>query len=346
MITKIRGIKQTTVKGRRYYYHRATKKRIEARPNTPAFILEIAELDKEAGTTPRRAIVRRRPHGSGTWGALVEAYRASAKYTLLGERTKSDYDKVLAYLATLNDFALVQFDPEACEKIRDKALQDKKRRFANYVVHMLSLVLGWGKTRREFGHFENGAVGLKKFAAPGDANRPWSEDECRIVLAEAKGTLRAAVALGMFASMRGGDVVCVRWSDYNGTAIQWQQNKTADPVWKPARRMLRAILDAAPRIGETIVAGADGRPWADGTLRANFRELIRGLEDEGRIAKGLTFHGLRSTNATRLADAGADVRAIQAELGQRTAAMALHYSRRADMRRAAETAVRLLDDEA
>jgi integrase len=55
---------------------------------------------------------------------------------------------------------------------------------------------------------------------------------------------------------------------------------------------------------------------------------------------------LRSTTATRLADAGADVRAIQAELGQRTAAMALHYSRRADMRRAAETAVRLLDDEA
>ena len=109
--------------------------------------------------------------------------------------------------------------------------------------------------------------------------------------------------------------------------------------------MLREILDAAPRIGETIVAGPDGRPWAEGTLRANFRDLIRRLEDEGRIAKGLTFHGLRSTNATRLADAGADVRAIQAELGQRTAAMALHYSRRADMRRAAETAVRLLDDE-
>lgn len=345
MITKIRGIKQTTVKGRRYYYHRATKKRIEARPNTPAFILEIAELDKQVGTMPRPAIMRRRPHGSGTWGALVEAYRASAKYTLLGERTKSDYEKVLAYLATLDNFALIQFDPEACEKIRDKALQDKKRRFANYVVHMLSLVLGWGKTRREFGHYENGAAGLEKFTAPGDANRPWGEDECRIVLAEAKGTLRAAIALGMFASMRGGDVVCVRWSAYNGSAIGWQQNKTSDQVWKPARRMLREILDAAPRIGETIVAGPDGRPWAEGTLRANFRDLIRRLEDEGRIAKGLTFHGLRSTNATRLADAGADVRAIQAELGQRTAAMALHYSRRADMRRAAETAVRLLDDE-
>jgi integrase len=308
MIIKIRGIKQTTVKGRRYYYHRTTKK-------------------KPGHTITRRA------HGSSTWGALVEAYRASAKYQLLGERTKSDYDKVIAYLAALNDMPLIQFDAETCEKIRDKALQDKKRRFANYVVHMLSLVLGWGKTHREFGHYENGTAGLGKFAAPGDANRPWTVDECRIVVAEAKGALKAAIALGMFAGMRGGDVVCTRWSAYNGAAIQWQQNKTSDPVWKPARRMLREILDAMPRIGETIVAGPDGRPWAEGTLRSNFRDLIRKLEDEGQVGKGITFHGLRSTNAIRLADAGADVRAIQAELGQRTASMALHHSRWADMKR-------------
>ena len=165
------------------------------------------------------------------------------------------------------------------------------------------------------------------------------------MLSEAAGSLRIAIALAMFASMRGGDVVRVRWAAYNGTAIQWQQGKTGDSVWKPARRMLREVLDSAQPIGETMVAGPDGRPWAEGTLRANFRDLIRGLEDKGRVAKGLTFHGLRSTNATRLADAGADVRAIQAELGQRTAAMALHYSRRADMKRAAATAVRLLDAE-
>lgn len=346
MITKIRGIKQTTVKGRRYYYHRATKQRIQARPNTPAFLIEIAELDKAAGAQPRRAIVRRRPLGVGTWGALVEAYRASAKYTLLGERTKSDYEKVLAYLAELNDFALTQFDAEACEKIRDKALQDKKRRFANYVVHMLSLVLGFGRTRpKEFGHFENGAASLGKFAATGEANRPWTEDECRVVIEEATGSLKVGIALAMFASMRGGDVVEFRWSDYNGVAIQWEANKNGVPVWKPARRMLREILDAAPRLGETMVTRPDGGKWARATLSANFGDLIRRLEDEGRIGKGLTLHGLRTTNATRLADRGGDVRAIQAELGDKTTAMAFHYSRGADMKRAAETAARLLDDE-
>lgn len=341
-----RGIKRFVSKGREYFYHRATGTPIVSRPTNPiAFIAEVAALDAKAVIAPKK-IVRRLPHGSGTWGALVEAYRASAKYTLLAPRTKSDYDKHLAYLATLNDFALTQFDSEACEKIRDKALADKKRRFANYVVHMLSLVLGWGRTRpKEFGHYENGAAGLGKFAATGDANRAWTEDECLVVIAEAKGALLRGIALGMFASMRGGDIVEAKWSDYNGSAIQWQANKNGVPVWKPARRMLREILDAAPRLGETIVSKANGEPWIDATLRANFRDLIRRLENEGRVGKGLTLHGLRTTNATRLADRGGDVRAIQAELGDKSTAMAFHYSRSADMKRAAETAARLLDED-
>lgn len=344
MITKIRGIKQTTVNGRTYYYHRATKKRIETRPHTPAFIVEIAELDKEAAMLPRRAIVRRRPHGSGTWGALVEAYHASAKYLTLKDRTKRDYDKVLAYLASLNDYALVQFDAEACEKIRDKALAQKKRKFANYVVQILSLVLAFGRTRpMEFGRYENGAAGLGKFAATGEANRPWSEDECRVVIAEATGALRVAVALGMFASMRGQDIVAIDWAVYDGKAISWEQGKTGDKVWKPARQALREILDATPRTGRTIVTGISGRPWAEATLRKEFRTLIARLEKAGRIGTGLTLHGLRSTNATNLANQGADIRAIQAELGHRTAAMSLHYSRKADLKRAAATATAILD---
>lgn len=210
---------------------------------------------------------------------------------------------------------------------------------------MLSVVLAWGKPRGYV--VENAALGLDKIKAPRDAvkqNRAWSDDECRIVLDAAQGGLKVAIALGMFAGMRGGDVVRAAWSAYDGTAIEWRQGKTGDVVWLPAARELRTVLDAAPRVATTIVTGASTRPWTEGTLRKEFRTLIARLEKSGQIAKGITFHGLRSTAATNLADLGADVRAIQAMLGHRSAVMAFHYSRDASKRRAGMAAIHLLDE--
>ena len=155
--------------------------------------------------------------------------------------------------------------------------------------------------------------------------------------------MRVAIALGMFAGMRGGDVVRVGWSAYDGQNIEWRQRKTSDPVWLPADYRLRAILDETPRAATTIVAGAAGRPWAEATLRKEFRQLILRLERERRVGTGLTFHGLRSAAGKNLADLGADVRAIQAMLGHRSTAMAIHYSSEADRRRAATAAVHVLE---
>lgn len=386
MLAKIRGIKQTTVKGRRYYYHRASGQRIEADPGTAAFLTEIVALDQGSrpekksravgihrvlskghvyyyhratgdrieappGTPAFTAKVRalnaggQVPRPVGTWSELAADYLASPEFAKLGDRTKLDYEKVLVYLASLGEMPLLQFTPAACLKIRDKAFADHKRRFANYVVQVLSVVFAWGRPRDFLQH--NPASGLK-IETPSDAveaNRSWTDDEQKVVISEARGSLKLAIALGMFASMRGGDIVRAEWSAYDGMAIQWRAGKNDLPIWKPARRMLREILDAAPRLGDTIVAGPDGRPWTEGTLRKHFRTLIARLEREERVAKGITLHGLRTTNATRLADLGADIRAIQAELGDRSTAMGFHYSRSADMKRAAETATRLLDNE-
>jgi integrase len=65
--------------------------------------------------------------------------------------------------------------------------------------------------------------------------------------------------------------------------------------------------------------------------------------NRGRVRPGLTFHGLRSTAGKVPADPGADVRAIQAMLGHRSTAMAIHYSNEADRKRAATAAVHVLE---
>jgi integrase len=49
----------------------------------------------------------------------------------------------------------------------------------------------------------------------------------------------------------------------------------------------------------------------------------------------VTSYGLRHTAGKTLADVGADPRAIQAFLGQRSLAIAIHHSRKADRRRTA-----------
>jgi integrase len=224
---RVKGVKRYRARGKWFYYHRATGTRLRSPPNSPAFIAEVRALN--AGETPPRKRdpeARRRIYRPGTWGALASAYRASPEFTQLADRTRADYDKVLNWLAALDDVPLAQITPAACLGFRDEAFRQKKRRFANYVVHMLSVVLGWGKPR---GHVaENAAHGVAKIVKPRgapEANRAWSDEECEIVLEAAKGPLKVAIALGMFAGARGGDVVRIAWGHYTGQEIEWRQGR-------------------------------------------------------------------------------------------------------------------------
>ena len=147
----------------------------------------------------------------------------------------------------------------------------------------------------------------------------------------------------MYAAMRIGDAARVTWSIYDGNAVEWRQGKTGDEVWVPVHRDLRTLLEAAARPATTIVTGVLNRPLTEAGLAKAFRTLILDLERQEKIGQGLTFHGLRHTAGNTLADLGADPRTIQALLGQRSMAAALHYSDRADRRRAATAAIHVLE---
>ena len=67
--------------------------------------------------------------------------------------------------------------------------------------------------------------------------------------------------------------------------------------------------------------------------------LIHGLEVEGRVTPGLTFHGLRHTAATTLAELGANQHEIAALLGHRSLVMAALYSAEADREKLGEAAI-------
>jgi integrase len=138
-------------------------------------------------------------------------------------------------------------------------------------------------------------------------------------------------------------VVRATWACYDGAAIETRQTKTGFPVWVPAHYRLREILDAAPRVSPIIVIGERGKPYPKDTLRNLFFRLIGRLAREGKVGPGLSFHGLRHTLGTQLAEAGCDAQTIASILGQQSTAMAEHYSRTANRRGNATAAIEKLE---
>jgi integrase len=335
MIVRVKGVKRVRSKGRIYYYDRQSHRRITAPYGTPQFFQEIEQL---RGVAPAKAI-------PGTFGGLIQAYRASPEFTGLAPRTRSDYQKVFDYLAAIDGMPLIQIDEAAVMAFRDRAFTHKKRRFANYVVQVMRLLFAWGRPRGIVPRLLSEVSLIRKPRAAPKANRAWTPRECAAVLSAASGGLKVGIALGMYGALREGDVIRFPWSGYDGWALNWTQGKTGEPVWLPAHRDLRVILDEAAQAKRaiTIVTNQSGAPYSGNGFRTLFFRLIRKLEAESKVAPGLTFHGLRHTAGKMLDEAGCDTRTIAAVLGHRSEAMARHYSEEGDRRRRVVAAIRRLE---
>jgi integrase len=331
MIIRIKGVNRIRAKGRTYYYHRKSGARLPGSPGSGEFMAALARLGAQS-------VAMAPPTPAGTFSCLVRAYLASPEFTSLAPRTRKDYRKVLDFLGErMGTVLLEDIDGPAIFAIRDKTLRLRKRRFANYVVQMLRLVFAWAKPRGQApGLAGNPAIDVPQIRRPKGmpiANRPWSDHEITTVLEAASPALRLPIALGAYLGARQGDVLRLTWTAYDGQGFAFTQGKTAEALWLPAHARLRELLARTPRESPIIVVGVRGRPFTSNGFQREFFKLIGRLEGAGKVAEGLTFHGLRHTVGKWLADAGCDDRDIQAWLGHKTAAMASHYTKQADQKR-------------
>lgn len=326
----VRGLKKVTTKGRTYYYHRRTGKRVGAPFGTPEFLAEVRTLD---GLPPDLG---------STMQGLIAAYKLSPEFTSLAPRTQDDYSRVFDYLAKSGPMPAKIISRSMVLGWRDGALKKKGWRFANYLVQVMSLLTAWGEIR---GWCER-ADRVPKLKRPRDArtvNRPWADNELSAMLNASAVGVRAAVAIAAYTGLREGDVIRLPWSAYDGTAIAVRQGKTGDNVWIPAHRELRAVLDGMERKSTIIVTGTRGQPFTSSGFRAVFFKLVRQLKADRKVGEGLTFHGLRHTVATRLAEAGCDDATIASITGHRTAAMVRRYTETASNKKRASAAIRKLE---
>jgi integrase len=308
-------------------YHRRTRTPIDltkAPPGSAAFFAECSRITEIAKVTT--------PVKTGTLGMLIEQYKTHRAFTDLAPHTRRDYQRAFDYLKPIADTPLGRFDPPLIVGIRDKAAE-RGRRFGNYVKAVLSLIFSWGVERGLLASNPvKGVKNVRKARGTPDANRPWTDSERHVVLDDAPAQMKPALALMMFTGLGPGDTLKLPRTFYNIGAVATRRSKTGEPVFWPAPKQLRTILEAAPEHDAiTLCANAAGKPWTESGFRASWRTYRTKLRNKGAIGPGLTLYGLRHTVAVILREAGIDERGIADALGQRTIEMARHYSRGADL---------------
>ncbi len=86
-----------------------------------------------------------------------------------------------------------------------------------------------------------------------------------------------------------------------------------------------------------------GTTYTESGFYGAFRKIREKLFKAGKVGSGLTFHGLRHTVATKLADAGASTRVIQSITGHATPQQVETYVATADKKRLAKRGIALID---
>jgi len=327
---------------RLYWYHRDSGERLQHDPATAEGFLEVAALDARS-----KAVEALSGAPEGSLAALWLGYTASPEWRGLKPRTRSDYQAVRDWLGPAAEKAIIKvIAPAQVLQLRDKAANAKGRRFGNYVLAVVRLVLEWGRIRGW--RKDNPAMGLKSIRKPKgqrNLNRAWSAEEVEAFVAGCPVQLLVPFALGLFAGMRQGDALAVTWAAYNGAQLTWYASKNDELCVAPVTGLFKAILDGAQEAHRKaatpalqIAVNAFGQPWTESGFRASFFKRVRDLTGKGLLKPGCTFHGLRHTIGAFARDGEESEFRIAAAIGDKTTAMAAIYGRDAD-RLAAQNAV-------
>jgi integrase len=322
-VIRVKGIKRYRVKGRWYAYHRQARIRLKSEFGTGEFFAELAALERK---------LKIRTALPGTLGQLLVSYRGSPAYTDLAPATRQGYARMMDLLKPLHDMPVLELTPQFVARMRDRIATRHGRRQANYVMAVVSVACEHGKEHGIVA--DNPVKGIKRLRRDRRlpaANRPWTQEERLAVLAEAPLQIRVPVALAMFTGLRKGDVLTLTKSAIRNGRIWRRTGKTGQEVSIPIHPDLSKLLaEASTQDAVTIAATTNGTPWSISGFNSTFIKARAKLEKAGRVEPGLTFHGLRHTCGTLLVEAGFDIDSVRRWLGQKTLAMAIHYSETAD----------------
>jgi integrase len=209
----------------------------------------------------------------------------------------------------------------------------------------------WLKTTR---HFIRWAIerklinsdptwGLKVKVPTSDGHRPWTAEE--ISTFEARhplgGKARLALTIGLCTALRRSDAVRLGRQHIRDGVIAIATQKTKVALRLPVLPELQAAIDATPTGQLTLLVTKTGKSYGPN----DFSEQFRAWCDAAGLPEDLSFHGLRKTALTKLANVGCTAHEIMAVSGHKSIKLVEHYTKAADQARLARAALERMGTE-
>lgn len=324
-------VKSTMAKGTRYYYFRTGQKNAKGREilgplpdiNDPGFGASYASYLAARSR-------RQNTQAELTLSGLIDLYERSPKYRELAQGSQRIYSYSLAYIRKMLPTA-----PAGLLERQDvAALVDGRAEHpgaANSLLRTLNAMYKWA---RERGHVMNDP-GKDVAELKMGEHEPWPAHVLEAALEADNPRVRLAVHLLYYTALRIGDVVKLRWSDIRDGAIYVTPQKTKrtrGEMTLPLHSALATELAKHPRRALTLIAGADGKPLHQHTIREELKAFAKGLGAD------IVPHGLRKNAVNALLEAGCSVAETAAISGQ-SLQMVEHYAKARGQERLASAAI-------
>lgn len=345
-----KGLNRVRAKGRVYWYHRATGKRLKNDPNTAAGLLEIQALDAKVAQAARER--------SDSLAHIIAEYQKDdagragriRPFRKLAERTQRDYQECIDYLG--DDASAIfpaDLKPRSVQKLVDDAAEVNGWAFGDKLLSFVRLLVNWGVYHELCAECEpcRGVLAPARDKNAEEANRPWSDSERVAMFSAASPQFVILLGLCLYAQLNIAEAIRIppaaikRERDEAGNItrrLKWRRGKNGEPIDVRISGPLEIIMDAAPKHGATLALNERGEPYTYSGADSVRKRLVAKLAKAGKVDLGLTFHGLRHTLGAVAAEGGASEKAIAAAIHDGTSAMGALYSRGAERSRLAEEA--------
>lgn len=344
-----------------YYRRHGRKVRLHQAVGTSAFAAELeaakSVLDARVGTQPS-------DDGPGTLRRLCIEYFGSAAFVLLDPITQARRRAILEGIcqSTLTNGRIRGGLPFArmhavhVEAIRDEKLD--KPEAANMRVKSLRQLFKWAKRTRKADN--NPAKEVEYLPSTGYGFHTWTETQVwqywdRHPIGTAA---RLAIDLLLYTGVRRSDVVRLgpemefarvsadgssvqelHFTEWKGSRSRVRRRKEGPKNRQlPILTVLRESIDATPTGLRTYLVTTFGKPFTANGFGNRFRKWC----DDAELPPECAAHGLRKAGATFAAENGATEHQLMALFGWDSPKQAATYTRKANQRRLAASAVHLV----
>jgi len=288
-----------------YFYAWRGGPRLVGEPGSPEFLASYTA-----------AHASRREPDRTSFHSIIVGYKASQDFIGLKPRTKADYQQHIAKIEeAFGDLPIAALDDARVTRDfldwRDSMARSPRQ--ADYSWMVLMRLLSWARAR-----------GLTLYRPPDRVERLyhadrsekiWEESHIAVLMVKASEPLQRALVLALETGQRQGDLLTLPWSAYQADDqgrlwIRLRQSKTGRRVAVPVTRRLRGVLETSPRSAITILTNNRGLAWQPNAFRKAWGDASRkaGISNP-------TFHDLRGTAVTRLAEAGCSAAEIASITG-------------------------------